>query len=84
VPTRSGTVHVAFAIDVFSRRIVDWKADTSMRTALEMTLWTCGHTGHPITAGLTHHSYAGLAPREAGAGTRRQQGRRRDQIDPGR
>ncbi|WP_309116557.1 DDE-type integrase/transposase/recombinase [Saccharothrix sp.] len=34
VPTWSGTVYVAFVIDVFSRRIVGWKADTSMRTAL--------------------------------------------------
>ncbi|MCC8249770.1 IS3 family transposase [Saccharothrix luteola] len=79
VPTRSGTVHVAFVIDVFSRRIVGWKADTSMRTALEMALWTRGHTGHPITAGLIHHSDAGLSLREAEAGTRRQQGRRRGQ-----
>ena len=34
VPTWSGTVYIAFVIDVFSRRIVGWKADTSMRTAL--------------------------------------------------
>ncbi|WP_309114768.1 IS3 family transposase [Saccharothrix sp.] len=64
VPTWSGTVYVAFVIDVFSRRIVGWKADTSMRTtlvldALEMALWTRGHTGHQITAGLVHHSDAG-------------------------
>ncbi|QUF06726.1 IS3 family transposase [Actinosynnema pretiosum subsp. pretiosum] len=64
VPTWSGTVHVAFVIDVFSRRVVGWKADTSMRAALvldalEMALRTRGHTGHPITAGLIHHSDAG-------------------------
>lgn len=64
VSTWSGTVYVAFVIDVFSRRIVSWKADTSMRTALvldalEMALWARGHTGHPITAGLIHHSDAG-------------------------
>ena len=30
VPTWSGTVYVAFVIDVFARRIVGWKASTSM------------------------------------------------------
>jgi putative transposase len=34
VATWSGTVYVAFVIDVFSRRIVGWKADTNMRTGL--------------------------------------------------
>jgi putative transposase len=60
VSTWSGTVYAAFVIDLFSRRIVGWKADTSMRTALvldalEMTLWARGYTGHPIEAGLIHH-----------------------------
>ena len=32
VPTWSGTVYVAFVIDVFARRIVGWRASTSMRT----------------------------------------------------
>ncbi|MEU4443875.1 integrase core domain-containing protein, partial [Actinosynnema sp. NPDC023926] len=27
--------------------------------ALEMALWARGHTGHPIAAGLIHHSDAG-------------------------
>jgi transposase InsO family protein len=34
VPAWSGTVYVAFTIDVFSRRIVGWKADTTMKTPL--------------------------------------------------
>ncbi len=64
VSTWSGIVYVAFVIDVFSRRIVGWKADTTKRTALvldalEMALWARGHTGHPIAAGLIHHSDAG-------------------------
>jgi putative transposase len=64
VATRSGTVYVAFVIDVFSRRIVGWKTDTRMRTglvldALEMALWTRDHSGHPAGAGLVHHSDAG-------------------------
>lgn len=32
VPTWSGTVDVAFVIDVFARRIVGWRASTSMKT----------------------------------------------------
>ncbi|GLZ29948.1 transposase [Lentzea sp. NBRC 105346] len=64
VPTGSGTVYVAFVLDAFSRRIVGWKADTSMRTtlvldALEMGLWTRARTGRPVGAGLVHHSDAG-------------------------
>jgi putative transposase len=32
VPTWSGTVYVAFVIDVFARRIVGWRTSTSMKT----------------------------------------------------
>jgi putative transposase len=44
VPTWSGTVYVAFVIDVFARRIVGWRVSTSMTTqfvldALEQALW---------------------------------------------
>ena len=44
VATWSGVVYVAFVIDVFSRRIVGWKADTTMRTSLVPTRskWPCG------------------------------------------
>jgi putative transposase len=64
VATWSGTVYVAFAVDVFSRRIVGWKAATSMRTDLvldtiEMALWTRGRAGHGDLSGLVHHSDAG-------------------------
>ncbi|SDY51747.1 putative transposase [Saccharopolyspora shandongensis] len=64
VPTWAGIVHVAFVLDVFSRRIVGWKADTSRDTslvpdALEMALWTRDHTGHPVGSGLVQHSDAG-------------------------
>jgi putative transposase len=34
VATWSGVTYVAFAIDAFSRRIVGWKADTTMKTGL--------------------------------------------------
>jgi putative transposase len=64
VATWSGTVYVAFAVDVFSRRIVGWKAATAMRTALvldtiEMALWTRSRDGHRDMSGLVHHSDAG-------------------------
>lgn len=44
VSTWSGTVYVAFVIDVFARRIVGWRASTSMKTqfvldALERAIW---------------------------------------------
>jgi putative transposase len=60
VATWSGVVYVAFVIDAFSRRIVGWKADTTMRTSLaldtlEMALWTRERAGMPVAAGLIHH-----------------------------
>ena len=44
VPTWSGTVYVAFVIDVFARRIVGWRASTSMKTqfvldASDQAIW---------------------------------------------
>jgi transposase InsO family protein len=39
VPAWSGVVYVAFAIDAFSRRIVGWKADTTMKRAWCSTGW---------------------------------------------
>jgi transposase InsO family protein len=41
VPTWSGTVYVAFVIDAYSRRILGWRAATSVRTALvlERSRW---------------------------------------------
>lgn len=60
VMTWSGVVYVAFIIDVFSRKIVGWKADTNMQTALvldtlEMALWSRNREGLPVAPGLIHH-----------------------------
>jgi putative transposase len=60
VVTWSGTVYVAFVIDVFSRLIVGWRAAASMRTelvldALEMAIWR--RVG--VLDGLVCHSDAG-------------------------
>ena len=64
VATWSVVVYVAFAIDAFSRRIVGWKADRTMKTSLvldtfEMALWARDHHGQPVTDGLVVHSDAG-------------------------
>jgi putative transposase len=62
--TWSGVVYVAFVIDAFSRRIVGWKADTTMKTdlvldTLEMALWSRDRDGIPLAEGMVSHSDAG-------------------------
>jgi len=61
VATWSGFVYVAFVIDVFSRRIVGWRAATSLRTdlaldALEQAIWD---RLDDDPQRLVHHSDAG-------------------------
>lgn len=61
VPTWSGTVYVAFVIDVFARRIVGWKVSSSMSAqfvldALEQALWQRKPLGNKS---LIHHSDRG-------------------------
>ncbi|UWQ82727.1 IS3 family transposase [Leisingera caerulea] len=61
VPTWSGTVYVAFVIDVFARRIVGWRVSSSMTTqfvldAVEQALWQRKPLGNKS---LTHHSDRG-------------------------
>ena len=64
VPTWSGMVYVAFVIDAYSRRILGWRAATTMRTALvldalEQAIWTRQRAGAPSLAGLICHNDAG-------------------------
>jgi putative transposase len=64
VATWSGFVYVAFVIDLFSRRIVGWRASTSLRAdlaldALEHALWSRLRSGHEVT-GVVHHSDRGV------------------------
>ena len=59
--TWSGIVYVAFVVDVFSRRIVGWKAARTMHAdlvvdALNMAAWTRRGTD---LAGLICHNDAG-------------------------
>jgi putative transposase len=68
VPTWSGMVDVAFIFDVFSRRIVGWRAATRMTTnlvldTLEHAIWTRHQAGVTDLSGLVHHTDAGSTPR---------------------
>jgi putative transposase len=60
VSTWSGMVYVAFVIDAYARRILGWRACTSMRTelvldAIEQAIWTRQREGVTDLTGLTHH-----------------------------
>jgi putative transposase len=71
VSTWSGMVYVAFVIDAYARRILGWRAATSMRTDLvldtiEQAIWTRRREGVTDLCGLTHHhdngsQYASIA-----------------------
>jgi putative transposase len=61
VATWSGIAFVAFVTDVYSRKIVGWRAADHMRTdlvldALEMAMW---HRGEADLSRLVHHSDRG-------------------------
>jgi transposase InsO family protein len=59
VATWRGFVYVAFVIDVFSRRIVGWRASTSLRTDLALDALEQALYDRPDTDGLVHHSDRG-------------------------
>ena len=64
VATWSGFVYVAFVVDLFSRRIVGWRASTSLRAdlaldALEHALWSRTREGQDVI-GVVHHSDRGV------------------------
>jgi putative transposase len=64
VPTWAGMVYVAFVIDAYSRRILGWRAATSMKTALvldalEQALWARRREGRADLSGLICHNDAG-------------------------
>jgi putative transposase len=68
VATWAGVVYVAFVIDAFSRRILGWKAATTMQTqlvldALEMAIFTREQEGITDLTGLIHHNDAGSQTR---------------------
>jgi transposase InsO family protein len=60
VATWRGFVYVAFVVDVFSRRIVGWRAHTSMRTDLVLDALEQALHERQTEAGLVHHSDRGV------------------------
>jgi putative transposase len=62
VATWRGFVYVAFVIDVFSRRIVGWRASNSLRSAMALDALEQALYDRPITQAepLVHHSDRGV------------------------
>jgi putative transposase len=76
VPTWSRMSHTAFVIDAYSRRLLGWRAATSMTTALvldalEQALWARQRDTGCDLAGLVHHNDAGAQPRFKGSSQHR-------------
>jgi transposase InsO family protein len=59
VATWRGVVYVAFVIDVFARRIVGWRASTSMRSDLALDALEQALYDRETDATLVHHSDRG-------------------------
>jgi len=62
VTTWRGFVYVAFVIDVFARRIVGWRASTSMRSDLALDALEQALYDRETDAPLVHHSDSGVQP----------------------
>ena len=62
VATGRGFLYVAFVIDVFSRRIVGWRASNSLRSDLALDALEQALYDRPIiqTEQLVHHSDRGV------------------------
>lgn len=63
VATWRGVVYVAFVIDAFSRRIVGWRASSSMRTDLALDALEQALHDRETDERLIHHSDRGSQPR---------------------
>jgi putative transposase len=88
VATWRGMVYVAFVIDVFSRRIVGWRASTSMRTDLALDALEQAVYDRETDRALVHHSDRGsqylsirYTERLAAAGIEASVGSRGDAYD---
>jgi transposase InsO family protein len=60
VATWAGFVYVAFVVDVFSRRIVGWRASTSLRSDLALDALEQALHDRPEIDQLIHHSDHGV------------------------
>jgi transposase InsO family protein len=88
VATWAGMVYVAFVIDVFSRRIVGWRASATMRTDLALDALEQAVYARRPNEGLVHHSDRGAqylairyTERLADAGIEASVGSRGDSYD---
>jgi transposase InsO family protein len=88
VATWRGMVYVAFVIDVFSRRIVGWRASASMRTDLALDALEQAVYDRETETSLVHHSDRGsqylsirYTERLAAAGIEASVGSRGDAYD---
>jgi transposase InsO family protein len=90
VATWRGFVYVAFVIDVFARRIVGWRASSSLRSELGLDALDQALYDRPVheSAGLIHHSDRGVqylsiryTERLAAAGIQRSVGSAGDSYD---
>lgn len=88
VATWAGMVYVAFVIDVFSRRIVGWRASATMRTDLALDALEQALYARRPDARLVHHSDRGsqylairYTERLAAAGIEASVGSRGDSYD---
>jgi putative transposase len=88
VATWRGMVYVAFVIDVFSRRIVGWRASASMRTDLALDALEQAVYDRATDSALVHHSDRGsqylsirYTERLAAAGIEASVGSRGDAYD---
>jgi putative transposase len=88
VSTWRGFVYVAFVIDVFARRIVGWRASTSMRSDLGLDALEQAPYDRATDAPLVHHSDRGgqylsirYSERLADAGIEPSVGSRGDSYD---
>jgi transposase InsO family protein len=88
VATWRGMVYVAFVIDVFSRRIVGWRASASMRTDLALDALEQAVYDRETEISLVHHSDRGsqylsirYTERLAAAGIEASVGSRGDAYD---
>ena len=59
VATWQGFVYVAFVIDAFSRRIVGWRATSTLRSTLALDALEQALYARPDSDGLVHHSDRG-------------------------
>ena len=66
IPTRAGWLYLAAVMDLFSRRIVGWAMDVSLKSALALRALQMALTTRQPGPGLIHHSDRGV--QYAGAG----------------